>query len=475
MHLKGKQVLVVGLGRSGIAVAEKLNTLGAHVTGSDCQVNPAFKGKLKRLAEKGVQMELGKQDAEVLKRSDLVIVSPGVPGDIPLLAEAKRKGIPIWSEIELAYRLTEASIIAITGTNGKTTTTALIGQIFERAGLPVVVAGNIGFPLIRAIDQATRDTVLVTEVSSFQLEHIEDFAPRIAILLNISEDHLDRHGSLEDYQRAKGRLFANQTAGDFAVINMDDEHSWALAKSVKSRLVPYSCRKEVDIGVFESDGKIWGKVTGEKTFIAETKEIRMKGRHNLENALAASATTLIWQIPPYVIKETLRNFSGLEHRLEYVGSIDGVQFYNDSKATNPGATLRALQAFDNPVVLLAGGRNKGMDMSIMSSEVRDRARAVVLFGEAASEIEEALSGVGPTQRSAPTGRGGRLCPPVIEHANSLEEAVKKAHSYARPGDVVLLSPACASFDMFENFEERGKVFKEAVKRLGFPAPHTKSR
>lgn len=452
MDFKGKKVLVVGLGRSGIAAAEKLNTLGAHVTGSDCQVNPAFKGKLKRLAEKGIQMELGEQDGSMLKGSDLVIVSPGVPSDIPLIAEAKKKGIPIWSEVELAYQLTEAPIIAITGTNGKTTTTALIGEIFKQAGLPVIVAGNIGFPLIRAIDQAEGDTVLVAEISSFQLENIEGFSPRVAVLLNISEDHLDRHGSLENYQRAKGRLFSNQDAHDFAVINMDDEHSWALATSVRSQLVPYSRKREVEMGVYEEGGEIWGNIKGEKVFVASTQDIRMRGTHNLENALAASAVALIWQISPEVIREVLLTFPGLEHRLEYVGSVDGVQFYNDSKATNPDATLRALQAFDKPVILLAGGRNKGLDMTAISG-ARDRLKAAVLFGESASEIDEALRTSGAENKLS------------VERATTLEEAVEKAHRCARSGEVVLLSPACASFDMFENFEERGKIFKEAVRRL----------
>lgn len=439
----GKKVLVVGLGRSGIAVAKKLKELGADVICSDSDVAPIFEKEIENLEQSGIGIELGGHSLDSLKGRELIVVSPGVPSDIPLLIEARKRNITLWSEIELAYHFTSLPIIAVTGTNGKTTTVSIIGGILKKANRGVQVAGNIGFPLVEAVDKADLKDILVSEVSSFQLENIVSFAPHVGVLLNISEDHFDRHKTLQCYQEAKSRLFLNQTVKDFAIINFDDENSWVLAERVKSRVIPFSTRKESKEGVFVSSGEI---KTGDGETVCRADDLKIIGRHNLENALAATAAALTVGVAPKTIGRALQEFSGLEHRLEHVLSIDGIDFYNDSKATNPDAAIKAIESFSRPIVLLAGGRNKGMDMTALKEPVKKQVKGVVLFGESAGEIEKVISG-------------------VIEQASSLEEAVHKAYHLAESGDVVLLSPACASFDMFSNYEERGKAFKEAVKRL----------
>lgn len=443
----GKSVLVIGMARSGVAAAEKLNELGASVLAIDS--NTALEETSRELEKKGIKTHLGEHCFSDLDGIELLVVSPGVINTSSMLMEARRRHIPIWSEVELAYRLTTAPIIGVTGTNGKTTTTALLGRIFAEAGCPAVTTGNIGFPLVKAIDQAGTDTVLIAELSSFQLKNVVDFRPRVGILLNITEDHLDWHPDFDDYIQAKGRLFLNQTKDDWAVVNYDDEIVRGLLVGIKSRLVPFSKRVRVENGVYVKGEEIVAGLAGGKG-ICRVDELKIKGEHNLDNAMAAVGAALALGLPIEAIGEALRRFEGLEHRLEYVATLDGVDYYNDSKATNPDATVKALTAFKSPIILLLGGRNKGNSFLPLSRAVKSGVKMVIVFGEAAEEIQRAL-----------VDRGVRVL-----SATTLSEAVKLARDCATFGDVVLLSPACASFDMFSNYEERGETFKGAVLGLG---------
>lgn len=450
----GKSVLVIGMARSGVAAAEKLDGLGASVLAIDS--NTALKRTARELEKKGIKTHLGEHRFSDLDGIELLVVSPGVMNTSPILMEAGRRHIPIWSEVELAYRLTAAPIIGVTGTNGKTTTTALLGRIFAEAGRSAVTTGNIGFPLVKAIDQARSDTVLIAELSSFQLKNIADFRPRVGVLLNITEDHLDWHPDFDDYIEAKGRLFLNQAEDDWAVVNYDDEIVRGLLVGVKSRQVPFSKLVRVENGVYVEGGEIVAGLVGGKS-VCRVDELKIKGEHNLDNAMAAAGAALALGLPIESIGEALRRFEGLKHRLEYVATLDGVDYYNDSKATNPDATVKALTAFKNPIILLLGGRNKGNSFLPLARVVKGGVhppnggvKVVIVFGEVAEEIRRALVDCGVRVLSAAT----------------LSEAVKLARDCSIFGDVVLLSPACASFDMFSNYEERGEAFKGAVLGLG---------
>ncbi|MEW6189192.1 MAG: UDP-N-acetylmuramoyl-L-alanine--D-glutamate ligase [Actinomycetota bacterium] len=456
MNFSGKKVLVVGMAHSGMAAAKKLNDLGALVSIVDCARNTVLEQRALQLEERGISTRLGNHSFDDLNAKELVVVSPGVPDKIPFLAEARRRGILVWSEIELAYSLINlrelsVSIIGVTGTNGKTTTILLLEEIFKRANCPTIVAGNIGHPLVKCIEELEDGVTLIVELSSFQLKNIVHFKPHIGVLLNITQDHLDWHVDFKDYIQAKSRIFLNQGEGDSAVVNYDDPLVRGLLPAVKTTLMPFSKFRTFEKGVYIRGDKIVSNLKGNETEICEVEAVRIKGEHNLDNALAATAAALLSGISPEAINRALCDFSGVEHRLEYVLTIDGVDFYNDSKATNPGATIKALTAFNRPIVLLLGGRNKGNSFEDMAREVKERVKAVVLFGEATSEIKAAL------------GNGSK-----VHCASSVPEAVFMAKELAESGDVVLFSPACASFDMFSNFEERGKVFKETV--LSFRNP-----
>lgn len=442
-----KNVLIMGMGRSGIAASEKLKEIGADVTLVDRCKSTELEKQALGLRQKGIKSKLGPHSGSDLNQKDLVIVSPGIPSSNDLIVEAKKRGIPVWSEIELAYRLTRSPIIGITGTNGKTTTTLLVGAIFKEAGRRGVIAGNIGFPLVNAIEQQPNST-LVTEVSSFQLENIVDFRPYIGVLLNITEDHLDWHPDFADYVRAKSRLFMNQTEKDFAIINYDDPVVLELTGSIKANVIPFSKYCRLDRGVFVDKHSITA-VFDRRQEICTLQSLRIRGEHNLDNAMAATAVGVLAGIPARDIRKALTDFRGIEHRIEFVAAIQGVQYFNDSKATNPDAAVKALGSFDSPIVLLAGGRNKGNSFLGFAIEIKRKAKAVVLFGEAATEMYPLVKGFDLN----------------VVTAGTVPEAVKKAKALSQAGDVVLFSPACASFDQFSNYEERGHVFKEAVKNL----------
>ncbi|GEA17082.1 UDP-N-acetylmuramoyl-L-alanine--D-glutamate ligase [Moorella sp. E306M] len=450
MSWQGKKVLVVGLGKSGRAAAAELARLGARVTACDHKL---LEGEeLDALSRAGVELILGRYPEVALLQPHLVVTSPGVPSWEPPLAGARQLGIPIWSELELAYRLLPpgVKIAAVTGTNGKTTTTALCGQILRDAGLPVVVRGNIGIPLVKEIKEIAPGGYVVCEVSSFQLETVASFRPRVAVILNITPDHLDRHGDLAGYIAAKARLMAFQEAGDFAVLNYDDPLTRDLADKTKARVLFFSRRQQPEPGAFLKDDVIYANLGHGEIRLCHRAELSLKGAHNLENCLAASLVALALGVKPEQLIATLKTFPGVPHRLERIAEVDGVLYINDSKGTNPEATMKAIEAYPNPLVLIAGGRNKGSDFTLLAQKMAGRVKYLVLVGEAACDLEQAARRAG------------------IEHiyrASDFKDAVLKAARQASPGDIVMLSPACASWDMFKNYEERGDLFKSIVREL----------
>jgi UDP-N-acetylmuramoylalanine--D-glutamate ligase len=447
IELAGKQVLVVGLARTGVATALFCAARGARVTATEERPESQVAETASKLRAAGVALELGGHRAETFAEQDLIVPSPGVPLTMAALAAARAIGVPVWSEIELAWRFLRGRLICITGSNGKTTTTSLIGHILETAGVPVQVAGNIGTPLISRVDVSSDSGFTVVEASSFQLESISTFRPDIAVLLNLTPDHLDRHGSFELYGRAKARMFENQTESDFAVINADDEIAARYAPS-KPQVVWFSRQKRVEPGCFVRNDEIVFRRDATETVLLRKRNIGLRGDHNVENVLAAAAATRIAGVEPEMISEGVRSFAGVEHRIEFVGAVSGVEYFNDSKATNVDATLKALDAFPGNVLVILGGKDKGCDYGILQPALKKHARMVLLIGSAAEKIESQLAGVVP-----------------VEHAGTMARAVEIAGERAQPGDTVLLSPACASFDQFENYEQRGRVFKQLVREL----------
>ena len=447
IELAGKQVLVVGLARTGIATALFCAARGARVTVTEERPESQITETAAKLRAAGVTLELGGHKARTFVEQDLIVPSPGVPPMMPALAAARVIGIPVWSEIELAWRFLRGRLVCITGSNGKTTTTSLIGHILETAGLPVQVAGNIGTPLISRVDVSNDTGFTVVEASSFQLESIAAFRPDIAVLLNVTPDHLDRHGSFEIYGRSKARVFENQTEEDAAVLNADDAAAQQYAPS-RPPVFWFSRQKPVATGCFLRDDEIVFRRDGTETVLLRRRDIGLRGDHNVENVLAAAAAATLAGVEPAPIAEGVRSFAGVEHRIEFVAVISGVEYFNDSKATNVDATLKALDAFPSNLLVILGGKDKGSDYTILRKSLRQHARMVLLIGAAAEKIESQLGGVVP-----------------VERAGTMSRAVKLAEERARPGDTVLLAPACASFDQFESYEHRGRVFKQLVRGL----------
>ncbi len=447
IELARKQVLVVGLARTGIATALFCAARGARVTVTEERSESQITETAAKLRAAGVTLELGGHKARTFVEQDLIVSSPGVPPTMPALASARVIGIPVWSEIELAWRFLRGRLVCITGSNGKTTTTSLIGHILETAGLPVQVAGNIGTPLISRVDVSSDAGFTVVEASSFQLESISAFRPDVAVLLNVTPDHLDRHGSFETYGRSKARIFENQTEEDAAVLNADDAAAQQYTPS-RPPVFWFSRQKRVATGCFLRDDEIVFRRDGTETVVLRRRDIGLRGDHNVENVLAAAAAATLAGVEPAAIAEGVRSFAGVEHRIEFVAAISGVEYFNDSKATNVDATLKALDAFPNNLLVILGGKDKGSDYTILRKSLRQHARMVLLIGAAADKIESQLGGVVP-----------------VERAGTMSRAVKLAEERARPGDTVLLSPACASFDQFESYEHRGRVFKQLVRGL----------
>jgi UDP-N-acetylmuramoylalanine--D-glutamate ligase len=444
MELKGKKVMVLGLARTGSAAARFLLRQGADVLVSDCRKESELQRETAALAGLPVRYFLGGEDPAWLEGVDLLIPSPGVPQENPLLREASRRGVEILSEIELAARFLRAPLIAITGTNGKSTTTALAGEMLKAGGFNIFVGGNIGAPLI-GFAGGDWDWGVV-EVSSFQLEWVEKFRPRIAALLNLTEDHLDRYPDFQAYCAAKERIFAAQDGNDLAVLNRDDPLVWKIRERIRSRVVSFGWAP-VDDGVYATREEIvWRSAGKEERF--SLARAKIQGVHNVENLMAAIAAAKTAGVSAQAIQKVIDGFAGLEHRLEFVRQKNGVRYFNDSKGTNVGAVVKSLSGFSAPVLLLAGGVDKGGDYAPLEDEIKRTVKKLILFGAAKEKIRASL---------------GHLTATVV--VENLEAAVRDAYKSSRPGDVVLLSPACSSFDMFRDYTERGKRFKALVQEL----------
>jgi UDP-N-acetylmuramoylalanine--D-glutamate ligase len=453
MDLKDKRVLVVGLGKSGVASALFLKSRGARVTVSDSKPEAELRKEILLLLDHGITVETGGHGDRTFRGQDLIVVSPGVPFDAPQLVQARNLGETVIGEIELAAQFLPGPIVAITGANGKTTTTSLAGEILAAGKLPVLVGGNIGTPAISFVDHASPETWIVLEVSSFQLETIVKFRPRIAVILNITPDHLDRHKTFANYVNAKARVFENQRDEDFAVLNADDATTAGLADRTRARVFRFSRKKEMEYGAFTRNSNIYFRDGDREREIMLLSEIPLKGAHNLENVLAAISVGMLAGCDPKQIREAVHNFKAVEHRLEFVARVAGVDYYNDSKATNVDATVKALESFPANIHLILGGKDKGSDYSVLNDLLRARVKRVYTIGSAAAKIESQIQGAAD-----------------IDHAETLENAVQHAAATAVAGDVVVLAPACSSFDQFQNYEHRGSVFKDAVRSLaGTPA------
>src|SRR5271169_6290170 len=451
MELKDKRVLVVGLGKSGVASALFLKAHGARVTVSDTKSGDELRNEIPSLLDHGITVETGGHGECTFRGQDLIVVSPGVPVDAPLLVQARAMGEAVIGEIELAAQFLPGPIVAITGSNGKTTTTTLTGEILAAGGLPTLVGGNIGTPAITLAERAKRETVIVLEVSSFQLETIQTFRPKIAVVLNVTPDHLDRHRTFEAYADAKARIFENQQSSDFAVLNADDPTCVAMASRTRAQVFWFSRQKEVTQGAWVRDGNILFRNSAVQSAtsqreIMQVSEIPLKGAHNLENVLAAVCAGVLMECAPEKTRQAVREFKAVEHRLEFVATIRGVDYYNDSKATNVDATIKALESFPANIYLILGGKDKGSDYTVLNDLLRQRVKRVYTIGAAAAKIESQVKA-------------------EIVHAETLENAIRKANAVAQAGDVVLLAPACASFDQFKNYEHRGQVFKDIVGTL----------
>jgi len=446
--LEGSRALVVGLGRSGTAAADLLVRHGAVVSVVDDDPAVLRAQDLARWTRRGVRLVEGRVGDAGLDRPDFLVVSPGVPPTSAWVRWAREGGTPVVGEIECAFWVARAPVAAVTGTNGKSTTAELLGAVVRAWGRPVEVVGNIGRAFSGAADRVPPDGWLVAEISSFQLETIDRFRPRVAIHLNLTPDHLDRYASIEEYAAAKERLFENQTAGDVAVLNRDDPRVWSARARTGARVLATSLAGPVEAGAWVDTDRVLARVGTETLVVADRRDVRLRGPHNLSNVLAVVAGALSMGVPPDVVAGVLATFAGLPHRMESVGAVRGVEFVNDSKATNVEAVVSALSSFSTPVVLIAGGRDKGLDFGPLG-EMAGRIKHAVLIGESREEIARVL-------RPASS----------VEMAPSMEVAVRRAFRAAAPGEVVLLSPACASFDMFENFEHRGDVFRDEVRKVG---------
>lgn len=449
---QNKRVLIIGMARSGIAAAKLLLKAGGIPILSDSRAEEAFGTDLDELRGTACEFHLGEDTLVLLDNADIVVISPGVPITAPVVQRAKENGIPVLGELEFAYTLLLGSLSAISGTNGKTTTTTLLSEIYKKAGIVSCACGNIGYPISAVALDSQPNDVTIAEVSSFQLESISSFHPHVAALLNITEDHLNRHGTMAEYIRMKQRLFERQTALDYAVLNDADETLHAMAANLPSKVVWFSRTRELDEGAFVRDGMIIWKWKEKEYPICRADELLIPGPHNLENALAAVAMACCDHVPYDAIAAVLQTFAGVEHRIEKVRVLQGVTYINDSKGTNVDSTIKAIESMTRPTVMILGGYDKHTDFMPMCTCImnHEMIRHAVLIGTTAPQIERQLKESGFTS---------------VSHANSLQNAVEQSRKVAADGWNVLLSPACASFDMFKDFEQRGRVFKDIVNHL----------
>jgi len=450
MDLNGKRILVIGMGKTGLSTVRFLIGRGASVLATDEKPVADWRESLRVLERGDAKIEICTYDTDVLSQTDMIIPSPGVPPTNPILSAAVDLHIPVYSEIELASLFLKTPMIAITGTNGKTTTTTLIGEILKTAGMKVFVGGNIGNPLIEYVCGAQDAAYAVVEVSSFQLQWTERLHPVCAVLMNVTSDHIDYHGDFATYRRIKERVFMNQTSADLAVLNGEEVETAALSRRLASRACTFTAVEKLDQGLYVDGGNIVYKeseASAPETYPLSI--IKLPGRHNIHNVMAAAAASRFCGCAPAAIIRCIENFRGIAHRIEYAGQKKGVAYYDDSKGTNVGAVQVAVDSFDKPVVLLMGGRDKDIDFSILAPLLKKKVKELILFGEARDKIYGAIGDVVSTHR-----------------AETLKEAVQTAYSHAAPGDIVLLSPGCASFDEFKDYKDRGRFFKETVGNLG---------
>ena len=444
----GKRISILGMARSGVSCAILLHKMGAEVFVSDIKKKELLSSQISQLEDFDIDFETGGHTSQAIQNKDFIVVSPGIPSDIPLLNQAEELGIPRFSEIEIAYWLTDAKIVGVTGSNGKTTTVTLLGEILKEDKREYQVGGNIGIPFSGIVEKVSPDGIIMLELSSFQLEWIEEFRPYVASVLNITPDHLDRHADMNSYIAAKLRILENQTENDFAVLNVDNEGSLKFSAFGKSKKVFFSTKTEPEPGAFIRGGKLFTRSNGWETEIIAVGDIGIKGPHNLSNVCATCAICSILGVAPDSMRKTLLSFTGVEHRLEPVAAISGVSFINDSKATNVDSVWYALQSVPPPIILIAGGKDKGGDFTRLKDLVQKNVKALILIGEAEEKIKTALGDLVTTY-----------------HSDSLEDAVELAYKKAAPKNTVLLSPGCASFDMFRDYQHRGQVFKSSVRNL----------
>lgn len=451
MNLKSKKVLLVGLAKTGVSTIKHLDKLGAQIIVNDIKSKEQLKDILIDLSDlKNVEYILGYHPQNI-DDIDMVIVSPGVPLDLPFILKIKEKNIDMIGEVELAYRLSNSpTYIGITGTNGKTTTTSIVGEIFKTAKVDTYIVGNIGNPVIDTVGIANEKSVLVTELSSFQLESIDTFKPKVSAILNFTEDHMNRHHTMENYINAKSNIYKNQDINDFCILNYDDERVRELSEKIKAKIIFFSRKEKLEDGIYLDENENIVINIGQKITLLNKKELSLPGNHNLENCLAAIGITYVSNIDLEVIKEVLRTFAAVSHRQEFVKSINDVMFVNDSKGTNPDSTIKAIESYDRPIVLIAGGKDKGSSFDELLEKSKGKVKSLVLIGETAPIIEKCAKEKG------------------FEHiyiVNDMKEAVQTSYNIAVKNDVVLLSPACASWDMYKSFEVRGDDFKNNVNSL----------
>jgi len=450
MKIKDKRILVIGAAVTGVPVVKVVSGFGAKVILNDLKKEDELAEVIAEIEDLPISVVTGGHPIELAERCDFVVISPGVPLDIPLVRHAKALGKEVISEIELAYRLTATPIAAITGTNGKTTTTALLGEIMKNSGRKTFITGNIGHAMILEVGNARPEDAFVLEVSSFQLESVSSFKPKVSAILNITPDHLNRHKTMENYIDTKCRIFMNQDRHDYTILNGDDPETSKLVKRPGSKVLLFSRKKALDQGAYIENDCIVIRVGNKKETIIHKDRIYIPGNHNLENSLAAALMAYCMGVPASIIADTLESFRGVEHRIEYVEEINGVIYYNDSKGTNSDASIKAIEAMKRPTVIIAGGYDKGSEYDDFIDAFGDVVKHMVLIGKTADRLEETAIRHGFKN---------------IRKANDLRDAVNISHSLAKPGECVLLSPACASWDMFSNYEERGRLFKEYVREL----------
>jgi len=458
MNFNGKKALVAGVARSGVSAAVLLKKYGASVTVSDLKTEDKFENcidSINALKKNNIVLRLGKNPDDIIQNFDLLVLSPGIPCDLPFVLKAEKLNIPVWSEIELAYRICKCPVIAVTGTNGKTTTVSLVGEIFNNYKKNTAVVGNIGVPFSEKVSSLDENSFAVVEISSFQLEKIVDFKPKVSAVLNITPDHLNRHKTLENYISAKMRIFENQNEKDFLILNYDDEICRKMEKSAKCNVLFFAEADSLDDiglseGIYSNKKSVFIKFGSYNQKVIDISELKILGKHNVQNVMAAVGISVAAGVPLDIIVDTLRNFKAVEHRIEYVDTIGGIDFYNDSKGTNPDAAINAIKAMKKPICLIGGGYDKKSDFDEWIKAFNGKVKYLAVIGEVSDKIIDTAKKYGFEN---------------YQKAKSLEEAVELCFKNAESGDCVLLSPACASWDMFESYEQRGKLFKQFVINL----------